>query len=195
MQKSKKTAEPQVARGDYDTVVVVTKGQHKGEIGLYDDDASPSIAVVYFKSPFKSNPITIRRSSLRLATEDEDNNWRREHFPHESPDIKGALPEQLPYKAESAVALSENIKDMMNEPHTGVEIHIVVWRKADGSEVVPHTIMDYGDGVMKEDAVDVMNGVAAMLQPGEMTYLQTVTIPISELLQRAKASINRKNIN
>ena len=70
---------------DIRDVVVIVKGRHAGRVGVYDDDTeSGSIVVLpnlYYGTPVGVpggwERLTVRPSSVRLATELEEARWRK----------------------------------------------------------------------------------------------------------------------
>jgi len=66
-----------VEEGDYG-VVYIEKGKHRGKLGFYDDDDVDGI-IVYPSTPFATDYIIVKRSSVRQATEEEAKEWDRTH--------------------------------------------------------------------------------------------------------------------
>lgn len=69
--------------GDYG-VVCVMRGPHKGRMGFYDDD-DMRLAIVYFGYPCMSSNAEIRRSWLRVATPEEEAEYRADHMDISTP--------------------------------------------------------------------------------------------------------------
>lgn len=66
-----------VQPGEYG-VVVATSGPLAGKVGLYDDDESCGMAIVYFDgAPFLTPYVLIKRALLRPATPAEAEAWQR----------------------------------------------------------------------------------------------------------------------
>ena len=68
-----------VKAGDYGPVRVLS-GEHRGQVGYYDDDNGPD-AIVYFGEPFVSDYVLIPRGRLeRLSAASlELERWKRAH--------------------------------------------------------------------------------------------------------------------
>ena len=70
---------------DIRDVVVIVKGKHAGRVGVYDDDMESGAIVVlpnlYYGAPVGVpggwERLTVRPSSVRLATELEEARWRK----------------------------------------------------------------------------------------------------------------------
>lgn len=64
--------------------VLVTKGEHKGKIGYYDDDdycceTDQSMAIVYFDEPFKGEYYLIPHEFLTQAKSEKLEKFRKEN--------------------------------------------------------------------------------------------------------------------
>lgn len=58
--------------------VIITKGEHAGRLGYYDDDEG-RCAVVYLGTPFQSPYILMPRSILRCVTSLEHERFKRDN--------------------------------------------------------------------------------------------------------------------
>jgi hypothetical protein len=61
-------------------VVAIIAGRHKGQLGFYDDDESGDRIIVFLGTPFASDPVILRRSDVRQATDEERLSFELDHM-------------------------------------------------------------------------------------------------------------------
>jgi hypothetical protein len=65
-------------REDWGYVAIIA-GRHKGRIGLYDDDAERDLCVVYRGTPWATDYVLVKFTSLRRATKKEAERFAAQH--------------------------------------------------------------------------------------------------------------------
>jgi hypothetical protein len=64
--------EPNVEWGEWGTLVRITEGKYKGQIGEYDDEDDEEAVVIS-----EGYPLYVNRSSMRRLTNNEELLWHR----------------------------------------------------------------------------------------------------------------------
>jgi hypothetical protein len=193
---------PDVEEGDYDNVVVVVRGAHKGKVGLYDDDdcneKGDIRAIVYFDSPFEKREkcpyVLLPLPYLRQATKEQEQAWRKKNVPANTAlaEMVGISPAQD--SADQAVdalmgpATDDLHQRMLRNSHTGIELAMVILRKKDGSESCPYYNAEYGDGEGLSDAADFIKESSQFLAPGDTMFVVHLKSTLAHLMDFSSPS-------